>query len=189
MARRKQSVAADLGMLGLRVTAGSLLAGHGAQKLFGSFGGPGLEGVFGWLGSMGLQPAKAWAVLAGASEFGGGLALALGALNPLGELALAAPMLMAWNKAHTGKPVWVTAGGPELVWTNLAIAAAVGMVGPGRYSVDEALGIEIPNWMIGAMAAAVAAGVVVGVMAKPDQAQDQPQTDEQAQEQAQEVNA
>jgi putative oxidoreductase len=170
MFRKKHSVAEDLGLLALRVTAGSLLAGHGAQKLFGSFGGYGLEGTAGWLGSMGLKPPKAWAALAGASEFGGGLALALGALNPLGELALAAPMLMAWNKAHTGKPVWANAGGPELVWTNLAIAVAVGLIGPGRYSVDEALGIEVPDWAIGVVAAGVAAGVVIGVMAQPEPA-------------------
>src|SRR5687767_13895981 len=62
---------ADLGLLGLRLTAGGLLAGHGAQKLFGKFGGYGLEGTAGWLESIGLRPGKPWATLAGASEFGG----------------------------------------------------------------------------------------------------------------------
>ena len=58
MRRAKHDVATDLGLLTLRLTAGSLMAGHGAQKLFGVFGGHGIEGTAGWLGALGLKPSK-----------------------------------------------------------------------------------------------------------------------------------
>src|ERR687889_474144 len=71
----------SIALLILRVTVGGLLAGHGAQKLFGSFGGHGVEGTAGWLESMNLKPGRQWALMAGLSEFGGGVLTALGALN------------------------------------------------------------------------------------------------------------
>jgi putative oxidoreductase len=67
----------------LRTVLGSLLAGHGAQKLFGWFEGPGLEGTHGFVESLGLRPVRPWAILAGLSEFGGGTLTLLGLLNPL----------------------------------------------------------------------------------------------------------
>ena len=63
----------DFGFLILRVVVGGLLAGHGAQKLFGAFGGPGLNGASGWMESMGLRPGRLWAGMAGGGEFGGGV--------------------------------------------------------------------------------------------------------------------
>lgn len=103
----------DTALLVLRVIVGLLLAGHGAQKLFGWFGGFGVRGVAGWLTSMGLQPATGWAVLAGASEFGGGLLLALGLLSPLGSLGAFAAMLTAIALTHWPR-VWASENGMEL---------------------------------------------------------------------------
>jgi putative oxidoreductase len=80
--RRESGIGSDLALLVLRAVSGSLLVGHGAQKLFGSFNGPGLEGTSGWLESMGLRPGRPWAYLAGLSELGGGALTALGFLNP-----------------------------------------------------------------------------------------------------------
>ncbi|MEW6637937.1 MAG: DoxX family protein, partial [Actinomycetota bacterium] len=68
----------NLAAVVLRLVVGGFLAGHGAQKLFGSFGGPGIEGTSGFMESLGLRPGKPWAVLAGLSEFGGGTLTALG---------------------------------------------------------------------------------------------------------------
>jgi len=65
MGKEKHNPAADLGLLALRLTTGGLMAGHGAQKLFGSFGGHGLSGTAGFLESLGLKPGKQWAALAG----------------------------------------------------------------------------------------------------------------------------
>ncbi len=153
----------DLGLLILRATVGSLLAGHGAQKLFGLFGGYGLKGTGAWLESLGLTPGRRWAALAGASEFGGGTLTALGFLTPLGAVGSMGAMAMATIKVHSGKPVWVTEGGPELPLTNMAVQAALVLAGPGRYSLDRALGIRLPVWIILAAIAATTAGVVVGV--------------------------
>ena len=168
MAREEHSATTDLGLLVLRATMGGLLAGHGAQKLFGSFGGYGLEGTAGWLESMGLKPGKTWAMLAGGGEFGGGVLTALGLLNPVGPISMFGPMIMAWNKAHTGKPVWATAGGPEMVIAYLATAAAIGLAGPGRYSVDGLLGIKTPKLVTALTIGGVAAGVALGIAARPD---------------------
>src|SRR5579885_1362459 len=121
----------NLALLVLRLTAGSLLAGHGSQKLFGWFGGNGLDGTAKWLESMGLKPGRPWAVAAGASEIGGGMLMILGLLNPVGPLSALGSMGMATAKAHWGKPIWVTSGGAELPVTNGAITTALMLAGPG----------------------------------------------------------
>ncbi len=137
----------NLAVLILRAVLGGLLAGHGAQKLFGSFNGPGLEGTSGFMEMLGLRPGRPWAVLAGLCEFGGGVLTVLGFLNPLGPLGVIASMSMATTKAHWGKPIWVTEGGAELPVTNMAASIAVILNGPGKYSLDRALGIRLPGWL------------------------------------------
>jgi putative oxidoreductase len=174
--QRKDTTAGDLGVLALRLTVGGLMAGHGAQKLFGSFGGYGLQGTAGWLESMGLKPGKTWAMMAGGAEFGSGLLTALGLLSPLGPIAVWGPMLMAWGKAHAGKPIWVTSGGAELPLVNIAASTALALTGPGRYSLDKALGVKVPGALVALTAAGVAAGVVVGL--STSQAPSEEQADE-----------
>ena len=137
----------DLAALLVRVVQGSLLAGHGAQKLFGHFEGPGLEGTAGFMEMLGLRPGRPWAILAGISEFGGGVLTVLGLLNPLGPVGIIGSMSMATARAHWGKPIWVTEGGAELPVTNSAISTALILNGPGKYSLDRALGIRLPAWV------------------------------------------
>src|SRR5918999_4705597 len=137
----------DLALLVLRTIMGSLMLGHGAQKLFGWWGGQGLEGTSDWLESAGLRPGKPWAILAGVCEFGGGVLSLLGLGNPLGPLGVIGAMAMATRKAHWGNPIWVTEGGPELPVTNISIATALMLAGPGKYSLDRALGVRLPRWI------------------------------------------
>lgn len=167
------SFGSDLGQLTLRLTAGGLLAGHGAQKLFGKFGGYGLEGTAGWLESLGMKPGKQWATLAGASEFGGGVLTALGLLHPVGPITSLAPMAMASLTVHKGKPIWVTSGGPELPVAFMAIASALTVAGPGRISLDRLLGIRLPWWMSVVMLLGTAAGVAYGVSSQQSQGGDE----------------
>jgi putative oxidoreductase len=131
----------------VRLVQGSLMAGHGAQKLFGSFGGPGLEGTSGFMEMLGMSPGRPWAYLAGLSEFGGGVLTALGLLNPLGPLGVIASMSMATRKAHWGKPIWVTEGGAELPVINIAISTALMIREPDIFSLDSVLGSRLPGWV------------------------------------------
>ena len=125
------------GILFLRVVVGLLLFGHGAQKLFGWFGGHGPRGTAGFFGSLGFrrQHALPMAVLAGLSE-AAGLLFALGFLTPFAALAIASVMVVAVGTVHWKNGLWATNGGYEfnlVLWT-VAIAVAAG--GPGRFSLD-----------------------------------------------------
>jgi putative oxidoreductase len=153
----------DLGILILRLTFGGLLAAHGSQKLFGMFEGHGLEGTGQFFESLGFQPGKRWAFLAGLGEFGGGMLTAVGFLHPVGPITTLAPMAVAWGRVHWGKPIWVSSGGAELPMTNMAIAAALALLGPGKFSLDRLFGI-LPHPALAMMAgAAVAAGTLMAL--------------------------
>jgi putative oxidoreductase len=157
----------DLAVLILRATVGGLLAGHGAQKLFGAFGGPGPRGTAGWLESVGLRPGERWAPVAAVTEFGGGVLTALGFLGPLGPIAILAAMSMATITAHRGKPIWATEGGAELPVTNTAAALAIALNGPGRYSLDTALRLQVPAGVVAAVVLGAAGGVAAGAGSPP----------------------
>ena len=168
----------------VRVAQGSLMAGHGAQKLFGSFGGPGLEGTSGFMEMLGMRPGRPWAYLAGLSEFGGGVLTALGFLNPLGPLGVIGSMSMATRKAHWGKPIWVTEGGAELPVLNIAISTALMIREPDAFSLDRLLGIRLPRWvgLVGLV------GVILTVIYSERGAEEEPEQ-EQAHEEAHEEEA
>ena len=134
----------DLGLLLVRLVVGGLLAGHGAQKLLGWFGGDGWSGTRDFFGGyLRLRPAGLWTALAIAAELGGGLLFALGLLNPIGTLGIIAAMLMALILAHWPR-FWVTENGIEYPLVLLTVALAVALPGPGAYSLDAALGLTLP---------------------------------------------
>jgi putative oxidoreductase len=162
----------------VRLAQGSLMAGHGAQKLFGSFGGPGLEGTSGFMEMLGMRPGRPWAYLAGLSEFGGGVLTALGLLNPLGPLAVIGAMSMATRRAHWGKPIWVTEGGAELPVFNIAVSTALMIREPDRYSLDRVLGIRLPAW-VGPLGLV---GIILTVLYAELEADEPPEQEEGTQE-------
>ncbi len=134
----------NLGIFILRVVLGLSLAGHGSQKLFGWFGGGGWKG---WVAAnvhMKLRPAPFWALMGGLCEFGGGLLLAFGFLNPLGSLGIIAAMGMAVHH-HWPKGYWNINGGYEYPLTLLIAALALAISGPGAWSVDALLGLTLPE--------------------------------------------
>ena len=152
----------DIGLLILRVVVGGLFIGHGAQKLFGWFGGHGRQGTGGWFESIGYRPGVAMATLAGAAEFGGGVALLLGLFTWAGAAAIIGVMTNAILSVHIDKGPWVTNGGWEFALTMAAVAAMLAYVGPGTISLDNAFGITVSGWLYGS--AMLAIGVISGLL-------------------------
>ncbi len=134
-----------LGLLILRLVVGLILAAHGAQKLFGWWGGPGMTGWTQSVQRLRIRPAQPWAWVAALSEFGGGLLLALGLLSPLGSLAIVGAMVVAIVTVHLSRGFWTNKGGYEFNLSLIAAAAALALTGPGPYSLDGALGIRLPE--------------------------------------------
>lgn len=125
--------------LALRIPVGVIFAAHGAQKLFGWFGGYGLEGTGQFFGSIGLNPGYLMALLAGVVEFFGGLALIVGVLVRPAAAALAGAMLIAVFAVHFPKGFFLDKGGYEYALALLAASLSLLFSGAGRLSVDRAL--------------------------------------------------
>ncbi|MEX0731660.1 MAG: DoxX family protein [Aquisalimonadaceae bacterium] len=121
----------------LRVVAGIIFIAHGAQKLFGWFGGYGLSGTGEWMASIGLQPGLPMAFLAGAGEFFGGIALILGLLTRPAAAVLTFTMVVAIAAVHLGNGLFVSNGGYEFSLALLAMSAALVVTGGGKLSVDR----------------------------------------------------
>ncbi|HMW81978.1 MAG TPA: DoxX family protein [Accumulibacter sp.] len=124
----------------LRIAAGVIFAAHGAQKLFGLFGGYGLEGTGQWMESIGLAPGYLMALLAGSAEFFGGLAFLLGLLVRPSALVLAVTMAVAIATVHLEKGLFMANDGYEFGLALLAISVALVLSGGGRLSLDRAMG-------------------------------------------------
>ena len=125
--------------LALRLPIGIIFAAHGAQKLFGWFGGYGLEGTAGWMDSIGLSPGMLMALLAGAAEFFGGLALIIGLLTRPAAAALAVAMLVAIFAVHFENGLFMANNGYEFGLALLAASVSLLFSGAGKWSVDELL--------------------------------------------------
>lgn len=152
----------DVGLLALRVGVGGTLFAHGTQKLFGWFGGHGLDATAGAFDGMGFKPAKPSAALAGISEAGGALLVA-GAGTPFAAAGAVGAMVGAAS-VHKPAGFFATSGGYEYPAVLGLASAALALTGPGKYSVDAALGHRFTGSKaaVGALAAAGAgAGYVV----------------------------
>ncbi len=130
--------------LALRLSAGIIFVAHGAQKLFGSFGGNGLEGTAQWMASIGLEPGYLMALAAGSAEFFGGLALLLGLLTRPAALVLSITMFVAIITVHLPNGLFLSNGGYEFGLALLAMSVALLFNGGGKFSLDRKL-VSVAN--------------------------------------------
>src|SRR5207249_9151582 len=134
-----------LGLLILRLVIGLTLAAHGAQKLFGWWGGPGMDGWVGAMNRMRIRPAVPWAWMSALAELLGGIGLAVGLLTPLPSLAIAGSMLVAIALVHWPKGLWTTKGGCALSLPTLAAGGAIALTRPGPHCGASAPRIHPPQ--------------------------------------------
>ncbi|MCC0760518.1 DoxX family protein [Bacillus sp. BRTN] len=123
----------DFGLLIIRLIIGITFMGHGAQKLFGWFGGYGLKGTGGWMESIGLRPGVFMAFMAGSTELLGGFLFASGIFTAIGSFFIVGTMLMAIFTVHGKNGYWVTQNGYEYNLMLIAVAIGVALIGPGAY--------------------------------------------------------
>ncbi|MEH7378764.1 MULTISPECIES: DoxX family protein [Bacillaceae] len=125
---------ADLGLFIIRLAVGLTFVGHGAQKLFGWFGGPGPVKFGQWLGSIGIKTGGiTWAILAGLFELIGGLLFSAGLLTWLGAILIIIVMIDAIFTVHLKNGFWLTEGGYEYNFILIAVVLGVALIGPGDY--------------------------------------------------------
>jgi putative oxidoreductase len=156
----------DVALLVLRVVVGAYVFGHGAQKAFGWFGGSGFaRTMYNVEHLMGYRPSWLWGMSLLLGEIVGGLLTLLGWFSPLGPLAVAATMIGA-TAQHWPKGVWTGKGGFELPLTNLAVAIALALTGPGAYSLDGVLGLHLPPQVSEAAAVLLIGGALVSLLTR-----------------------
>ena len=150
------------GLLVARVVLGLLMAGHGAQKLLGWFGGYGLAGTGGFFESLGFRPGRAFAAAASLAEVAGGLLVALGFLGPIGPALIISVMIVAAISVHWEHGVFAAANGIEVPLLYASGALALALTGYGAYSLDALLGLQ-SLWTPALAWVVIGLGVVGGV--------------------------
>jgi putative oxidoreductase len=131
----------QIGLLVVRVLLGAAIASHGAQKLFGWFGGYGIKGTGGFFETLGFRPGTVFAAAAGTSEFLGGVLLALGLFGPVGPTLILATMLVAVLTVHIKNGFFASNNGYEMPLIYALGALSFAFAGPGLYSLDAQLGL------------------------------------------------
>jgi putative oxidoreductase len=137
------STNAGFDTLALRLAAGVIFTAHGAQKLFGWFGGYGLEGTAGWMASIGLEPGYLLALMAGSAEFFGGLFLILGLLVRPSAIVLALTMVVAIVTVHLEHGLFMSNNGYEFALALLAISVGLAFRGAGSVSLDRKIQLKL----------------------------------------------
>jgi putative oxidoreductase len=152
----------NTGLLILRLVVGLGLAAHGAQKLYGWFGGKGLSGTGRFFESLGFRPGRTFALAAGLSEVGGGLLMALGLFGPIGPALGIVIMVVAMVTVHIDNGFFVEQNGVERPLLYAAGAATISLTGPGAHSLDAWLGLAGP-WGLQSGMIALALGILIGL--------------------------
>lgn len=151
----------EIALLVLRLVVGLGFAAHGAQKLFGVFGGHGIDGTAGFFEQIGLRPGKLHARAAGTAEFAGGLLIALGLVTPFAAAALIAVMTAAVLTVHVRNGFFNTAQGYEYNLVLVAALFALAGIGAGEWSLDYVLDLDLAStgWALAALGAGLLGGL------------------------------
>jgi putative oxidoreductase len=145
----------DLGLLILRVFVGMVVIAHGLQK-FGLLGGYGIAGTAGWLEGIGFAPGRFWVWIVAIAEVGGGLLTVLGLGGPIGPGLIAADLAVASIGVHGPNGFWNANTGWSWVSVIMAAALTIALTGFGAWSIDAALNLAYPTWLLPAWLIAVA---------------------------------
>lgn len=159
--------AISFGLLLIRLVTGLTLAAHGYQKFYG---GERIPGAARWFESIGLRPGRMHALAGASTELGAGVLLALGLLTPFAAAGFVGVMLVAIWTVHRDKGFFLTGGGWEYNLILASIAVGIAIAGPGRFSIDNAIGLHLSGgWglLLSVVLGAAAAGGLIGVYYKP----------------------
>lgn len=159
----------DVGLLLLRLVVGALFVGHGSQKLFGNLGGSGITGTGSFLAQLGYPNPRAMAALAGLAEASSGFLLELGFLTPFAAAGIIGVMINAIVAVHARNGMWNQNGGMEYPIVLSIIAAALAFTGPGAYSIDGALDLELAGiaWGFSAILLGLITAAIVAMTRRP----------------------
>ena len=149
--------AIDLALLALRCGIGAVMLAHGINHLL-----PSIHGTARWFASMGMRPATVQAWLASLTEIGAGVLLIVGLVTPFAAAGVVGVMAVAWAINHRGNGFFIFRPGEgwEYVMTLGIAGAAIGAIGPGRWSLDEAF--DLVDDLTGVSGLVIAAGAGVG---------------------------
>jgi putative oxidoreductase len=164
----------DTGILLVRVLFGAAIAAHGAQKLFGWFGGYGLKGTGGFFEGQGFHPGVAFAAAAGLSEFVGGLFLVIGLFTPLGAAAVLGAMIVAMVSVHLKGGFFAATNGIEMPFLYAAAALGLLLSGGAKYSLDTEFGLTFlgqPYVVVGLFVLAIVGAIVTLAVRRQPQTQ------------------
>lgn len=156
------AVVLSSGLLVARLVFGLIMSAHGAQKLFGWFGGYGLDATGEFLVQLGFRPGRMFAIIASLTEVVGGLLIAFGFLGPVGPALMLSVMIVAAVTVHWRNGLFATANGIELPLLYAAVAVVLALTGPGLFSLDALLGLE-SLWSPSLAAGALAVGIIGGI--------------------------
>jgi putative oxidoreductase len=155
----------DLGLLILRVAVGATMIAHGYNHIYR---GGKIQGTAGWFASLGMKPGKLHAWLASLTELAAGAGLVLGLLTPLAAGALLGIVLVAFVTNHRKAGFFVfrrPVEGWEYLMNLAAAMVAIACLGPGEWSLDNAIGFEPSNWWGLTIALIIGVGGTIALLA------------------------
>lgn len=153
--------ALDTGLLIARLVFGLTLSAHGAQKLFGWFGGDSLTSTGGFFELLGFRPGRVFAAIAVLTEIVAGLLITFGLLGSVGPALMLSVMIVAAGAVHWTRGFFATTNGIELPLFYATVAIALALTGPALLSLDALLGLEA-LWSPVFATTALTVGVIVG---------------------------